>query len=131
MGKKRLYKSRNKKLMGVCGGVAEYLGMDPTVMRIIWGLCAIFTGFAIPLYIIMAIVMDENPDNLPGGIEDEWSGQDFISEDENKYTYNFKKNNREKEPIDVSYREAPAQEYREEDEPVGFKVEDVFQNNQK
>ena len=36
MNKKRLYKSsRNKKICGVCGGIAEYLNMDPTVIRLI------------------------------------------------------------------------------------------------
>ncbi|HEX9829774.1 MAG TPA: PspC domain-containing protein, partial [Bacteroidota bacterium] len=40
---KRLYRSRtNKVIAGVCGGVAEYLDMDPTLVRIVWVLFTIF-----------------------------------------------------------------------------------------
>ena len=39
MGKKRLHKSTNdKKICGVCAGVADYFGIDPTIVRIIWGI---------------------------------------------------------------------------------------------
>ena len=42
MNKKRLYKSsRNKKICGVCGGIAEYLNMDPTVIRLITAIIAL------------------------------------------------------------------------------------------
>ncbi|HBG35817.1 MAG TPA: PspC domain-containing protein, partial [Treponema sp.] len=34
MSEKRLYKSRNKMLCGVCGGVAEYFSVDPTLIRL-------------------------------------------------------------------------------------------------
>ncbi len=46
MNKKRLYKSsRNKKICGVCGGIAEYLNMDPTVIRLITAIIALAWGF--------------------------------------------------------------------------------------
>lgn len=58
MNKKRLYKSsRNKKICGVCGGIAEYLNMDPTVIRLIIAIIALAWGSGIILYIIMAFVM--------------------------------------------------------------------------
>lgn len=58
MNKKRLYKSsRNKKICGVCGGIAEYLNMDPTVIRLITAIIALAWGSEIILYIIMAFVM--------------------------------------------------------------------------
>jgi len=61
-GVKRLYRSTNNKMIGgVCGGLAEYFGMDPILMRVIYGLVTVFTGF-LPLilaYIIMAIVVPE------------------------------------------------------------------------
>lgn len=58
MNKKRLYKSsRNKKICGVCGGIAEYLNMDPTVIRLITAIIALACGSGIILYIIMAFVM--------------------------------------------------------------------------
>lgn len=58
MNKKRLYKSsRNKKICGVCGGIAEYLNMDPTVIRLITTIIALAWGSGIILYIIMAFVM--------------------------------------------------------------------------
>ena len=58
---KRLYKSRtNRMLSGVCGGIAEYLNLDPTVVRL---LCAILgcSGTGIIIYSVAAIVMPEAP----------------------------------------------------------------------
>lgn len=61
MNKKRLYKStRNKKICGVCGGLAEYLGMDPTVVRLIVSLISLAWGSGIILYIIMALIMPDD-----------------------------------------------------------------------
>lgn len=61
MNKKRLYKStRNKKLCGVCGGLAEYLNMDPTIVRLIVAIIALVWGSGIVLYIIMALIMPDD-----------------------------------------------------------------------
>lgn len=58
MNKKRLYKSsRNKNICGVCGGIAEYLNIDPTVIRLITAIIGLAWGSGILLYIIMAFVM--------------------------------------------------------------------------
>lgn len=61
---KRLYKSDdNKVLCGVCGGIGEFFGIDPTVVRLIWGLLALFAGSGILFYIIAAIIMPRRPLN--------------------------------------------------------------------
>lgn len=57
MEPKRLYRSdRNKMICGVCGGVAEYINIDPTVVRLLWVIFA-FTGFGLLAYILAAIIM--------------------------------------------------------------------------
>ncbi len=60
---KKLYKSNNRMICGVCAGIAEYLGIDPTVVRLLWAALAL-TGTGIVLYIIAALVMPENTDIL-------------------------------------------------------------------
>ena len=52
--KRKLYKSsKNKKLAGVCGGLAEYLNIDVTVVRLIWAILSLFYGSGIIIYIIL------------------------------------------------------------------------------
>ena len=58
---KKLYKSNNRMICGVCAGIAEYLGIDPTVVRLLWAALGL-TGTGILLYIIAALVMPENRD---------------------------------------------------------------------
>lgn len=59
---KRLYKSRrDKKIFGVCGGLAKYFDVDPTLIRILWVIFAFAFGSGILAYIICAIVMSEDP----------------------------------------------------------------------
>ncbi|MBO4438312.1 MAG: PspC domain-containing protein [Spirochaetaceae bacterium] len=57
MSDKKLRKSRDKKLCGVCGGIAEYLDMDPTIVRIIWLVLVLCAGTGVLAYIIAAILM--------------------------------------------------------------------------
>ena len=52
--KKRLTRSNNKMIGGVCAGLAEYLDIDPTIVRIVWVLMVLF---AILLYIILWLIM--------------------------------------------------------------------------
>lgn len=60
MQNKRLAKSRtDRKLCGVCGGFAEYLNLDPTVIRLIWALLVLFAGTGILAYLIAALIMPE------------------------------------------------------------------------
>lgn len=57
MAEKRLSRSNNKMIGGVCAGIAEYLGLDPTIVRIVWVLLLFFAGFGILLYLILWIIM--------------------------------------------------------------------------
>ncbi len=60
--RRRLYKSEdNRVICGVCGGVGEYLGIDPTIVRLIWALLIIFAGFGFWVYIIAAIIIPRQP----------------------------------------------------------------------
>lgn len=57
---KRLHKSStNRMLAGVCGGVAEYLEVDPTLVRLIWGGIALAGGTGLLIYILAAVIMPE------------------------------------------------------------------------
>jgi phage shock protein PspC (stress-responsive transcriptional regulator) len=59
---KRLYRSgRDKILGGVCGGIAEYLGVDPVLIRLIWVIAALAWGAGIIAYIIAWIIIPRNP----------------------------------------------------------------------
>lgn len=57
----RLKKSRTDKMIsGVCGGIAEYLGWDPTIVRIIFVILTFLgSGAPVLLYFILALVMPE------------------------------------------------------------------------
>ena len=59
MSYKRLTKSRDKKIWGVCGGIAEYFDMDPTVVRIIWLLAVLCAGTGVLAYLIAALLMPD------------------------------------------------------------------------
>ena len=55
---KKLYRSRtDRKIWGVCGGLAKYFDIDPTMVRVIAIASVFFTGFGIIAYIVMAIVV--------------------------------------------------------------------------
>ena len=63
---KKLYRSKtDKKLAGVCGGLAKYLNMDVSVVRLIWILVTLFAGAGLLAYLICALVIPEEPDQLP------------------------------------------------------------------
>ena len=55
---KKLYKVENdKKLMGVCGGLAEYFNIDPTIVRIAWVILTLLSvGTGILIYVICALL---------------------------------------------------------------------------
>lgn len=59
---KRLYKSENKMLCGVCSGIAEYFNLDPTIIRLIWVIIGIASvGVGLVAYIICAIIIPNRP----------------------------------------------------------------------
>ena len=56
----RIHKSsKDKKIAGVCGGIAEWLGVDPTIIRIAWAVLALGWGSGVLLYFICAFVLPE------------------------------------------------------------------------
>ena len=61
-GYKRLYKSRKDKLLcGVCGGLGEYLGVDPVLVRILWVLFAFGGGSGLLAYVIACLIIPRKP----------------------------------------------------------------------
>ena len=64
----RITKSKTDKVIdGVCGGLAEYFGIDSVLIRLIFGVLGFFNGLGLMLYIILAIIMpgDGQVDKLP------------------------------------------------------------------
>lgn len=59
---KKLYKSNDdKKIDGVCGGIAEYLNVDSTVIRLLWVIATAFAGAGILAYIAAALIIPRKP----------------------------------------------------------------------
>ena len=62
---KKLYRSRtDKKICGVCGGLAKYLNMDATIVRVLMVLLTLFVGGGLLAYIICALIIPEEPENI-------------------------------------------------------------------
>ena len=60
---KKLYKSlKDRKIAGVCGGIAEYFDIDSNVIRILWVIFASAFGTGILPYIVCALILKDNPD---------------------------------------------------------------------
>lgn len=60
---KKLYKSnKNKMIEGVCGGIAEFFGIDATLVRLGWVLFCALGGSGILAYIIAAIIIPRAPE---------------------------------------------------------------------
>ena len=76
----RMYKSSSDRMLfGVSGGLADYLDVDPTLVRLAWIVLGIVTaGFAILAYIVLAIVMPEPTDEADTG--DTGPGEDAEAE---------------------------------------------------
>ena len=57
---KQLYKSNtNKKVAGVCGGIGEYFGIDPTIVRLGFVALSLLAGGGLAVYIIAAIIIPD------------------------------------------------------------------------
>ena len=57
---KRLRKSAvDRKIAGVCGGIGEYLNVDPTLIRLVWVILAFCGGCGLLAYIVAAIIMPD------------------------------------------------------------------------
>ena len=65
MNGKKLYRSdENKMLAGVCGGIAEYFGVDPTLIRLAWVVFSLLGGSGLLAYILAAIIIPRDGSNL-------------------------------------------------------------------
>ena len=61
----QLYRSTtDRKIAGVCGGIAEYLEMDPTAVRLIFAAVSLFSGVGILAYIAAVIIIPEREDMI-------------------------------------------------------------------
>ena len=64
---KKLYRSNSSKLVaGVCGGIGEYLNVDPTLVRLIWVLFCCLGGSGLLAYMIAAIIIPSRPEYPQG-----------------------------------------------------------------
>ncbi len=54
---KRLTKSNDKKIFGVCGGLGNYFDIDPTLVRVVFLVALLMFGTGVLLYLILAVVM--------------------------------------------------------------------------
>lgn len=60
---KRIYRSKGDRMLcGVCGGIAEYFDIDPTLVRLGWALFCALGGSGIIAYIIAAVIIPESPE---------------------------------------------------------------------
>jgi phage shock protein C len=59
---RKLYRSTsNRQLAGVCGGLAEYFNLDPTLIRVLFVILAVLGGSGVILYIAMWIIVPKQP----------------------------------------------------------------------
>ncbi|SHJ83818.1 PspC domain-containing protein [Tepidibacter formicigenes] len=59
---KKIYRSRKDKVLGgVCGGIAEYFGVDPALIRILWIISFFTIGLGFLAYIVCIVIIPENP----------------------------------------------------------------------
>ena len=63
MNKKLYRNTSNKMIAGVCSGLAEYINIDPTIVRLIWALVGL-TGAGILAYLVAALIIPEKPSNI-------------------------------------------------------------------
>jgi phage shock protein PspC (stress-responsive transcriptional regulator) len=78
--REELRKSKtDRRICGVCGGIADYIGVDSNVVRLIWAAITLFAGAGLLLYIIAAIILPEEEieeRDLKDVIHPEESGED-------------------------------------------------------
>ena len=67
---KRVYRSKNERMLaGVCGGLGEYFNIDPTLVRILFIIFALIVGGGILLYIILWLLIPEEPEAVENAQE--------------------------------------------------------------
>lgn len=63
MSEKRLVRSRSDKMLfGVCGGLADYLNIDPVIIRLLAALLTLWNGVGLLIYVVLALIMPGAPE---------------------------------------------------------------------
>ncbi len=93
---KKLYRSRKDRMIaGVCGGLGEYFGVDPVLLRIVFVILTFFSGSGLILYLILALVVPNEPvkgeeagrkDRFREGVEDISQGAKRMADEVVKVT---------------------------------------------
>jgi phage shock protein C len=63
-GRKLYLSDTDRKIGGVCGGIAEYLGVDSTLVRVVWIIIALLAGSGILAYFIAWLLIPRRPDTF-------------------------------------------------------------------
>lgn len=67
---KRLYRSKRDALLGgVCGGIAEHLGVDPTLVRVVFAVLAVASGIGVLIYFLLWLLVPQEGEAPPGSRE--------------------------------------------------------------
>ena len=62
--RKKLYRNtKNEMIAGVCSGLADYLNIDPTIIRVVWALIAL-SGAGVLAYLACALIIPEAPSDI-------------------------------------------------------------------
>ena len=66
MNNQRLIRSRDDRMLfGVCAGLAQYLGIDPVIVRLLAVLLTLWNGVGLLIYLVLAIIVPQEPDVAP------------------------------------------------------------------
>ena len=88
MGTKLMKSNRDRKICGVCGGIAEYLHIDSTLVRIIWAIAVCCFGSGLLLYFIAAIIMPQDFGQRYGNdYQNNWNRQNNWNNNNNYNVY--------------------------------------------
>ena len=88
MGTKLMKSNRDRKICGVCGGIAEYLHIDSTLVRIIWAIAVCCFGSGLLLYFIAAIIMPQDFGQRYGNdYQNNWNRQNSWNNNNNYNVY--------------------------------------------
>ncbi len=88
---KKLYRdTANEMIAGVCSGVAKYLNVDPTIVRIIWACAVLFAGGGLLLYIICALIIPADPGNYYADYE---AQRNWEYQQQNQQNQQYQQNN--------------------------------------
>ncbi len=79
--KKLVRKSNDKVLFGVAGGVANYIGIDPVIVRLVFVLLTLWQGWGLLIYIVLAIVMPVEEDVPVSAKANAFDDEEIVIED--------------------------------------------------